>query len=73
MKTDLFMFQLKAVKMFIPQLDKGERNPYTTGSQVGNPFMKDLKIEIKDDDIQDVLELLKSKGYDVSKMEIEKE
>lgn len=68
MKTRLVMFQLKATKMFTPELDKGERNPYTTGKEIGNPYMEDIKIDIKEEDIQDVLELLDSKGYDVSKM-----
>lgn len=60
MRTSLFLFQLKATKMYLPELDKGERNPYTTGDQVGNPYMKDIKIDIKDEDVKDVLELLQS-------------
>lgn len=67
MKTSVFMFELTAVKMFKPELDKGERNPYTTGNEIGNPYMRDIKIEIKEDDVEDVLELLKRKGYDISK------
>lgn len=66
MKINLFMFELKAKKMFIPELEKGETNPYTTGDEIGNPFMKDIKIDIKENDIKEVLELLKSKGYDTS-------
>ena len=68
MKTRVFYFRLTATKMFKPELDKGERNPYTTGDEIGNPYMKDLEIQINEDDINEVLELLESKGYDVSKM-----
>ena len=68
MKTRVFYFRLTAKKMFRPELEKGERNPYTTGDEIGNPYMEDLKLDINEDDINDVLDLLESKGYDVSKM-----
>lgn len=32
--------------------------------------MKDLQVQIKDEDIKEVLMLLKSKGYDISKFTI---
>lgn len=67
MKTSIFMFELKAVKMFKPELEKGERNPYTNGDEIGNPYMRDIKIDIEEDDVKDVLNLLNSKGYDISK------
>ncbi|KRG13395.1 hypothetical protein ACA29_08550 [Lederbergia galactosidilytica] len=74
MRTSLFLVQLKATRMYLSELDKGERNPYTTADQVGNPYMKDVKIDIKDEDVKDVLELLQSIGlqsigYDVSKLQ----
>lgn len=67
MKTSIFMYELIAVKMFKPELKKGERNPYTSGDEIGNPYMKDLKLEIKEEDAIDILDLLKRKGYDISK------
>lgn len=67
LKTNLFMFEFKATKMFIPELEKGERNPYTTGDEIGNPYMRDVKIDIEEEDVKDVINLLESKGYDVSK------
>ncbi|MDP4084695.1 MAG: hypothetical protein Q8934_08790 [Bacillota bacterium] len=67
MKINVFMFQLTAVKMFKPELEKGERNPYTKRGEIGNPYMKDIKLDIEEEHIKDVLNLLESKGYDVSK------
>lgn len=67
MRTSVFMFQFTAVKMFKPELEKGERNPYTTGDEIGNPYMKDLELDIEEKDVIDVLNLLESKGYDISK------
>jgi hypothetical protein len=67
MKKSVFMFQLTAVKMFKPELDKGERNPYTKGDEIGNPYMRDIKLDIEEEHIKEVLKLLESKGYDVSK------
>lgn len=67
MKTHSFMFQLTAKKMYQPELDKGERNPYTKEDEIGNPYMKDIKIDIEEEHVKDVLNLLESKGYDVSK------
>ncbi len=61
------MFELTAIKMFKPELEKGERNPYTKGDEIGNPYMRDLKINIEEEDVKDVLSLLEGKGYDVSK------
>ncbi|WP_407268897.1 hypothetical protein [Radiobacillus sp. PE A8.2] len=69
MRTELFGFKLTATKMHVPELDKGERNPYTSGDEIGNPYFKDKKIEIKEDDVMEVLRLLKQKGYDVSSLE----
>ena len=66
------MPKLVITKVFKPELDKGERNPYTTGDEIGNPYMKDVEIEIEDDDYNAVLQLLKSKGYDTSYMEVNK-
>ncbi|PGT83285.1 hypothetical protein [Bacillus sp. AFS040349] len=66
MKISLFMFKLSAVKMFKPELEKGERNPYTKGDEIGNPYMKDIKLDIKEEDVKEVLQLLEGKGYDVS-------
>lgn len=73
MKVDFFMFQLQATKMFTPELDKGEKNPYTTGDEIGNPYMKDIKIDVKEKDMMDILNLLDSKGYDTSQFEKIKE
>lgn len=56
MKTSISTFQLKALKMYIPELEKGERNPY----------IKDLTLDIKKEDIKDVLTLLENKGYDIA-------
>ncbi|PTY89747.1 hypothetical protein [Heyndrickxia sporothermodurans] len=67
MEIDIFMFQLTAVKMFKPELEKGEKNPYTKGNEIGNPYMRDIKLDIEEEHIKDVLNLLQSKGYDVSK------
>ena len=66
MKTRIAGFNLKATKIFKPELDKGEKNPYTSGEEIGNPYMKDVQISIEEEDIKEVLELLESKGYDVS-------
>lgn len=55
--------------MFQPELDKGEVNPYTTGDEIGNPYMKDIKLDIAEDDFPEVLELLERKGYDVSRFQ----
>lgn len=63
------MFELKAVKMFIPELDKGEKNPYVNEEdELGNPYMKNRTIHIKED-AKDVLNLLEKKDYDVSEMQ----
>jgi hypothetical protein len=66
MKTSVFMFQLTAVKMFKPELEKGERNPYTKGDEIGNPYMRDIKLDIEEEHVKEVLKLLENKGYDVS-------
>jgi len=66
MKINVFLFKLTAVKMFKPELEKGERNPYTKGDEIGNPYMKDMTLDIEEKDIKDVLNLLENKGYDVS-------
>jgi len=61
------MFQLTAVKMFKPELEKGERNPYTTGNEIGNPYMRDITLDIKEVDVKDILNLLAAKGYNIEK------
>ncbi|OZU89042.1 hypothetical protein CIL03_08475 [Virgibacillus indicus] len=68
MKTSLFNFKLLATKMYIPELEKGESNPYTTGDEAGNPYMKDIVIEIQEKHFLEILGLLKQMGYDTSKM-----
>ena len=73
MKSRIAMPKLVATKVFKPELDKGERNPYTTGNEIGNPYMKDVEIKIEIDDYNAVLQLLKSKGYDTSYMEIKED
>ena len=66
MKIDVFAFRVKAVKMFKPELEKGERNPYTQGDEIGNPYMKDVVLDIDEEDVKDVLDLLENRGYNVS-------
>jgi hypothetical protein len=67
LKTRVFHFRLEATKMFTPELDKGERNPYTSGHEIGNPYMQDINIKIEDDDANELLEWLRDKGYNTSK------
>lgn len=67
MKVSLINFKLTGYKMFIPERDKGEMNPYTSGEERYNPFMKKETILIDQNDIPDVLALLEKKGYDVAK------
>lgn len=70
MKIDIRGFEIKAVKLFKPEVEKGERNPYTSGDEIGNPYMRDVVLNIEENDVKDVLDLLEGKGYDVSKFKI---
>lgn len=73
MKKRIAMPRLVVTMVFTPELEKGERNPYTTGDEIGNPYMKDREIKIEVDDYNAVLQLLKSKGYDTSYMVIKED
>lgn len=63
MKKELIAFKLTGSKLFIPEEKKGEVNPYTKNT---NPFSKEKTIFIEPEDVDDLLEFLKKKGYDVS-------
>jgi len=63
MKNELIAFKVSGSKMFIPEAEKKEVNPHTKNS---NPFSKEKTIFIEREDINDLLEFLKKKGYDVS-------
>lgn len=68
MKIRLAGLSLVGSKVYTPELDKGERNPYTTGKEIGNPYLKEVEIQIEEEHYDDVLQLLKDKGYDTSNM-----
>ena len=61
-----------AQTLIILHIDVLEKRPRTHQkcfygqTEIGNPYMKDLKLDIKEEDIIDVLNLLESKGYNVS-------
>ncbi|MFD1707368.1 hypothetical protein ACFSCZ_11570 [Siminovitchia sediminis] len=67
MKTFLSGFRLTALKAHYPELEKGERNPYT---EIGNPYVKDIEIKIEDEveHVKEILEFLQQQGNDVSEM-----
>ena len=69
MKIRTTGFILNALKVYTPEPDKGEKNPYTKGEEVYNPFMKECYLDINDEDVCELLEFLSQKGYDISVFE----
>ncbi len=68
MKTSLLNFKLTGHRMHFPESDKGEVNPHTSGTEKDNPYMKKETIFIEREDVPDILNLLRDKGYDISKL-----
>lgn len=66
MKIKLARLTLVGTNVYTPEEAKGETNPYTTGEESWNPYVKDWNIEIRSEDYQELLQFLEEKKYDVS-------